>query len=425
MSGSSEESHLVILRMRPMKDALRIDTWNRRKKKIVEVADRVISEALCSEDAYTIHGDETCMIALAKATKAEAETKAGEISDRIVRSLFGDFGASTFPLEYTVLAIRDLMKNVGCGETGDLLQHVLDSQRDALSAATPIDGRQDARKLEKKAARRRKVFELFEQEGPAEIGYEYRPVWRADHQMVDCFRYVPILQRSVGERLEGYGVLGPNYTESDLVELDIEAIESGVIDLKQAVDAGRDVRLSLRVHFETVGSSNGRTELTKLLSVLPQSFRQRITFTLEGIPDGIPETRLHGVVHLLKPYSDDTLVCLDMNPPKGRVIRSLLARVRAVGMDTVGIKIPLDATQADLDFQCAVIRQIANMGLKTKVFGLASGEDVARFVAAGCDALSGPIFGGPFAKLPEPYPISIGRLSKPARMVSASSVNRS
>lgn len=410
MPGSDSESYLVLIRLRPIKEALQNDTWIRRKEKILATTDRVIREALSSDDAFTIHGEETCMVALAKTTKEQAEATAYEISDRIVRGLFGDFGATTFPLEPTIMAIRDLLNQVGGGDSGALLQDIINNHGGTLPAPDDAEHLEAMRKEAQKASRRRKLQELFEPEGPAEITYEYRPVWRADDQTVDRFRYVPVLQRSAAERLFAYDVLGPSYTEADIVDLDVSSVENAVIDIKQAVDAGHDVKLSLRVHFATAGSSLGRTELTKSLAVVPQSFRQRITFTLEDIPEGIPEARLHGIVDLLKPYSASRSVIFNAFPTNVQVFKNLLNRVRATGIDTIGIRVPRNATSRDTKALCSIVPQVSNLGLKVMGYGVTSGEDVVQLVSAGFVGLAGPVFGGPFAELPAPYSLPVNRL---------------
>jgi hypothetical protein len=417
MSDATLESHLVLMRLRPIKDALRPSEWDQRKKKVLATAHRVIGETLSSDDAYTIHGDETCMIAFAKTTVAQAEATATEISDKIVRSLFGEIGATTFPLQPRVLAIRDLLHNVNAEDPDGLLHSLLTGHRAGVPTEAHTEQLDEPRKDAEKASRRRKLFELFEPERPAEVTHEYRSVWRVDDQMVNCFRYVPCLQKSPMERLVGYAVLGPTYSEPELVDLDIQSAENAIIDLKRAVDAGHDVKLSLPIHFETVGSNHGRSELMKILPVLPASFRQRISVTMDGIPEGIPEPRLHEVVGVLKPFSESRSVILDAFPNNARVLRGMLAKVRSVGMDTIYVRLPPDASHVDLKAVCAIIPQITSTGLKTGVFSLNNSDEVVELVLAGCSILGGPIFGGPFEELPEPYSAPLSRFENPGNKV--------
>jgi len=407
MSDSRFESHLALLRLRPIRDALRPNEWAMRKEKILATAHRMISEALNCDDAYTIHGEETCMIAFAKISAAQAEATATEISDKIIRSLFGEIGATTFPLQPRVLAIRDLLPNADSDDPDDLLHGIMMAPGAGILIDPTKNQLDEMRKDAQKQARRRKLLELFEPERPAEIMHEYRPIWRVDDQSVDCFRYFACLQKSPMECLAGYAVLGPTYSESDLIDLDIQSVENAIIDLKQAVDSRHDVKLSLSIHFETVGSNLGRSELIKILSILPASFRQRISFTIEGIPEGIPEGRLQDVVSVLKPFSESRSVILDPIPTNARVLKAMIAKVRSVGMDTICIRLPLDATHSDLKTICSVVPQITSMGLKTGIFRVTSGDEVAELATAGCSILAGSIFGGPFRELPKPYSIGL------------------
>jgi len=410
MSHSMEESHLVLLRLKPIKDALQRDTWNARKDKILATTNRVISESIADEDAYTIHGEETCMIALAKTTLARAEAIASDISDRIVRGLFGDFGATTFPLEPTILAIRDLLKDVNSGDSHNLLQDILNNHGDGFPTETEGYGhRIEIRNDSQKASRRRKLHEMYEPEGPAKVTHEYRSVWQVDDQIVNCFRYVPCLQKTATERVIGYEGLGDNYSKNDLIELDFESTENAMIDLKRAVDVGHDIKLSLPIHFETIGSSHSRSEIKKVLSILPPSFRQRISFTMNGIPDGIPEGRLREVVINLKPFSRSISVMLNSIPTNAASFRNMLAKIRTVGVDTICVRLPRDASQKDLTDLNAIVPQISSVGLRTGAFGLTSGDEVIQLVASGCPILGGYVFGGPFEDLPPPYSMPLRR----------------
>jgi len=415
MSDAGSESHLVLLRLRPIKDGLWPHDWDARKEKVLATAHRIIGESLKSEDAYTIHGDETCMIAFAKTTAAQAEVIASEISDRIVRSLFGEIGATTFPLQPRILAIRDLLHNVNSENPDRLLQDILTGHRTGVPNQAQNNELDALRRGAEKASRRRKLFELFEPDRPAEIAHDYRSVWRLEDQRVDRYRYVPTLQKSPMENLVGYAVLGPTYSEAALVDLDIESTENALIDLKQAINAGRDVKVSLPIHFETVGSNHGRSELGKILPILPGSFRQRISFTMDGIPEGIPEGRLQEVVAVLKPFSESRSVILDPFPTNPRTFKSMLAKVRSVGMDTMCVRLPRDASFGDLQAACSIVQQINTMGIRAGVFGLTSGDEVMELATAGCAFLGGRIFGGPFKELPRPYSMPISSVEEPKR----------
>ena len=410
MRDLDRDSYLVLIRLTPIKNALQKDMWLSRKDKILMTTDRVIRDALSTDDAFTIHGDETCMIALAKKTREQATKTAHQISEQIIRGPFGDFGAAAFPLEPTVMAIPDLLTRVNQDDAGDLLQDIINNHGPTLPI--PKDPKRDEAVWRKaqKAYRRRKLNELFKPERPAEISYEYQPVWWADDQAVERFRCVPVIKRSEVERLCAYDVLPANYTEAEIVDLDVASIENAVIDMKKAVDAGYDVSLSLPLHFETVGSSLGRTEIANSLSIVPPSFRQRIAFTLMGVPEGIPEARLGGIVNLLKPYSESRSIILDALPTNTPSVKVLLARVRATGMDTVGIVVPKDVATEDVRALCAIVPHISGHGLKLIGYGLTDSECVAQLLSAGFAGFAGRVFGGPFAQLPAPYILPANRL---------------
>jgi hypothetical protein len=132
-----------------------------------------------------------------------------------------------------------------------------------------------------------------------------------------------------------------------------------------------------------------------------------------GIPEGIPEARLHGIINMLKPYSESRSIVLNAFPSNSQVLRSFLTRARGTGIDTVGIRISKDATSQDIKALCAMVPQVSSLGLKLMGYGLTNGDDVAQMVAAGFVGFAGPVFGGPFVKLPAPYSLPVSRLIDP------------
>jgi hypothetical protein len=169
------------------------------------------------------------------------------------------------------------------------------------------------------------------------------------------------------------------------------------------------------VHFETIGSNHGRSELMKILPVLPSSFRERLSFWIDGIPEGIPEGRLQEVIGVLKPFAENRWVRFEACPEKAKLLRNMLAKVRSVGMDTVCLRLPRDASHANLKDLCAIVPQATSLGLKVAAVGLTGGSEVFELTSAGCSLLGGPLFGGPFDALPKPYSMPIGNFEQPGK----------
>ena len=168
------------------------------------------------------------------------------------------------------------------------------------------------------------------------------------------------------------------------------------------IDAGHETRLRMPLHFNTVGSNQGRAELMEIFPNLPAFVRERLSIALFGIPSGVPQGRLHQVYSTLKPMARDVSAVLAPTGESGPALWNVAARIRSVGIPQICIAMP--ETQDDDILEKA--KSICSRAIsKVSAVGLRNGNQAHRLSVTGCTEFGGPLFGGPFPTLPAPYAV--------------------
>jgi hypothetical protein len=185
----------------------------------------------------------------------------------------------------------------------------------------------------------------------------------------------------------------------------MEAIERGLLALKQAIDAGRDGELMLPLHFDTAGSNQGRSELMEIFPNLPSFVRSRLSFALFGVPDGVPETRLYSIAGTLVHLVKEVVVVLEPSAGYEPGLRIIMSRIRSAGVQGIAVSFPSARPEEGLEGASAIAARAAATGMTACALGLVSGRQAHRLAVAGCTRFGGPLFGGPFLDLPAPYPV--------------------
>ena len=422
------ESFLVFLRLSPIKAALGEKQWPLKKKTVREIATREVGGLLTQQDAYCFHGDELCIIALAATTEAGAQLMAATISAKIVMSLFGESAPRDTVLGAHILATEEVLDLSNFGmplKSGDLFfdaengKDGADGDTDTSAPSlqpshqmTDPSERDAEQRAAMRFARRKELLEMFGDATPTDIFFEYRPIWDAKNRMVNTFRCVPCFESELHGKISGYRTIETIGAGTDILELDIDSLETGLIELKHALDNRSRVGLRLGIHFETLASNRGRSELMKILPALPNLIRERIEFVLFGAPQGIPETRLQDILGFLMPYARNAMLALDPRLFNGHSLINLLAKICSMGLGSICVIVPPVCDEKTFEIIGHAVARIDSFGIKTHATGVTSGEQVARLATLGAVSFDGPIFGGPFRNLPPPYQVDAGQLEQ-------------
>jgi hypothetical protein len=417
---TTAQSFLIFLRLSPIKAALGQKQWLQKKKTVREIAIREVGSLLTRQDAYCFHGDELCIVALAATTEPGAQLLATTISAKIVTSLFGVNGPREIALDAHILATDEVFDLSSFGipmETGgptdddgdkdtNIVTPFQQPPNERTDPAKPGPDQRDA----VRSARRKELLQMFGEVTPTDVFFEYRPIWDVKNRMVDTFRCVPCFESDLHGKISGYRTIETIGSGTDTLELDVDCLETGLIDLKHALDNRNPVSLRLGVHFETLASNRGRSEMIKILPAIPQLIRERLEFVLFGAPQGIPEIRLQEILGFLMPYARDAMLVLDPQIFVGHKLTNLLAKMCAMGLGSMCVVVPTECDEKTFETIGHAVARIDSFGLKTHAMGVTSGAQITRLATLGAISFDGPVFGGPFRLLPPAYPVDASQL---------------
>ena len=416
------ESFLVFLRLSPIRAALGEKQWLQKKKTVRDIAIREVGSLLTRQDAFCFHGDELCIVALAATTDAGGHLLATTISTKIVTSLFGENSGQEIALDAHILATDEVFDISSFGtpmKRGAILgdpdagaAYLSDSHEQFTKQPTDAAERDADQRNAMRHARRKELLDMFGEVAPTDIFFEFRPIWDVKSRLVNIFRCVPCFESALHGKVSGYRTIETIANGSDTLELDVDSLETALIDLKHALDNSNPVGLRLGLHFETLASNRGRSELMKILPALPNLIRERIEFMVFGAPQGIPETRIQEIFGFLMPYARGSMLALDPRLFNGHKLNNLLAKLSAIGLGSICVNVPGECDDKTFEIVTKVIARIDSFGITTHAMGVTSGEQVMRLATLGAVSFDGPVFGGPFRKLPPHYQIDASELEQ-------------
>jgi hypothetical protein len=417
-SGGATESYIALLELEPIQREIRPARWAAQRRRVLSVVQHVARGMIGAADSLAIHGDEYCVITFGETTYDDASRSALAIGERIVRSLFGEQGAKRVKFAPRVLALKDLSAKGGVPGMHIALQALLPPARDvqearrapsAPSAGVPADlaahGPAAPPGPEDRRARRQRILGMFGDAQSASVYDTYVPIWNIERKTADRFQLLPRRDNGHSAPRYGYAALGSDHTDRGLIAFDMEAIELGLLALKQAIDAGLHCELMLPLHFDTAGSNQGRSELMEIFPNLPSFVRGRLSFALFGVPDGVPETRLYSIAGTLVQLVKEVVVVLEPSAGYDAGLRIIVSRIRSAGVQGIAISFPPARPEEGLEGASAIAGRAAAAGMTACALGLVSGRQAHRLAVAGCTRFGGPLFGGPFFDLPAPYPV--------------------
>jgi hypothetical protein len=409
-AASAPESYIALLELEPIQREIRPERWAAQRRRVLSVVPHVARGMIGAADSLAIHGDEYCVITFGETTHGDATLSALAIGERIVRSLFGEQGTKRIKFAPRVLALKDLSATGGVPGMHIALRALLPPAHDARAVrrgadapAGPAAG--TAAGPEDRRARRQRILGLFGNAQSASVYDTYVPIWNIESKTADRFQLLPRRDNGHSGPLSGYAVLGSDHTDRGLIAFDMEAIERGLLALKQAIDAGRDGELMLPLHFDTAGSNQGRSELMEIFPNLPSFVRSRLSFALFGVPDGVPETRLYSIAGTLVHLVKEVVVVLEPSAGYEPGLRIIMSRIRSAGVQGIAVSFPSARPEEGLEGASAIAARAAATGMTACALGLVSGRQAHRLAVAGCTRFGGPLFGGPFLDLPAPYPV--------------------
>ena len=134
--------------------------------------------------------------------------------------------------------------------------------------------------------------------------------------------------------------------------------------------------------------------LIGLLSRMPVDLKSYLIINIDGLPDGVPSSRISEFVGALKAHCRHVTISIDISAPTIGLTSG--SGAFAVTVDANG---PIRERQA-----IRKINKLANqsdkLGLKIGIRGIRSSSMLLNCIAAGCEWIEGPTIGAPVASPP-------------------------
>ena len=242
------------------------------------------------------------------------------------------------------------------------------------------------------------------------IVFKFLPVWRVSERLVHMFHCIPMRQSGTPDRpLWNYAVLGREPETDTIIELDIAAMERGLLKLSDSLLRGESNFLAPNIHFETLASRKGQAALLPLLQKLPEQVGRRLFPNIMHIPDGIPEGRLRDVTGQLR-HLTNKLSALIIPHKLSMDLAQILRRLHEGGIPGVFVRLHRDPTKEDLRWVFTAAERTKAMGGFAGVTGVTDDHAFQQLADSHVDYCAGPIFGGPFDDIPAPYAFDKGIL---------------
>lgn len=235
------------------------------------------------------------------------------------------------------------------------------------------------------------------------IEFRFIPVWDVQKCFVRMFNVVAVRPSAMsGRALWNYSVLGGEPDVSEIVELDVAALERGLLQTTDHLLKGDHVDLVPNLHFETLASRKGRDDLFNLLSCVPPQVRKHVYPNVMHIPDGLPEGRMVELTNQLRALTPDIGATVTYSK---RPSESLAAvnRMRMGGFGWIFIRLSRDPENAELDWAKQATARVKQLGGVAGVMGIGDRENLMDLAYGGLDFCSGPIVGGPYDSIPAPF----------------------
>jgi hypothetical protein len=133
---------------------------------------------------------------------------------------------------------------------------------------------------------------MFDEEAPTPA-FEYRQVWQPEKGVISAYLCSPRAS-------------GPQF--GDMYARDWACLRRVSVDLKTYAASGRRILTVLPLHFENIGRTACRHELLQALSGLPPQRKRLIVIEIDGIPDGVPATRLMYLITAMRAHCRSVLL---------------------------------------------------------------------------------------------------------------------
>lgn len=377
------------------------DAWPRRREHIFEAASRIISQHLAPQDLLLRVAETQFLIMFSNIDPDRAKLKCGMIAKAISDRFEGESDLSAIEVLSVVKEIdgtvrlqkdrmEDLIAQLMAGEAGNSTSGLAAG---GLHASAPPNGITPVLDRSKEDD----PFACFEELTVDRVGFEFREMLDPKRQTLSSFRAVPFWIGSLGRRYEDYRLLDAfsGAPGEFIPQLDRRQIEFTVRAMAAYFSKRQRAVFVASVHFYSLAHLPSRMALATLLSRIPSDFAQYLVLSIDGLPEGVPTSRVSEFVATLKPHCRQVMISIGID-----------AGTIGLTSGTGVYGVTIDASRA-FGREGQVIRRIngfaaqaERLGLKVGVRGIRSSSVLLACVAAGLEWIEGPTIGDPWADPP-------------------------
>ena len=221
-----------------------------------------------------------------------------------------------------------------------------------------------------------------------------------------------------------YGVLQADALPADIVDLDLLTLETGLLAHSSILSRGSTQLMTFPIHYETLCDSRGHREFATILKAAPTPVQNTIILELHNLPEGVPESRL---ATLLLPLRSSTKTILVTVPPTFARDNPIvhLSHFKGVGVSMVVVDLPARVSNMDTNSTIKIVTAAKKLGMHTAVTGIVDAETLQVFKKMKVGFYAGPLFGGPFFKLPRAHRLKGPDLLRPISLAFAEAKSKS
>lgn len=376
------------------------DAWPRRREHIVETATRIIAQHLAPQDLLLRVAETQFLVMFGNIDPERAKLKCGMIAKAISDRFEGESDLSSIEVRSVVREVDgsirlqkdrmdQLIAQMMAGDAGERVSETAADTPGGAALAGDVPQRD--------ASPGEDPFACLQELTVDRVAFEYREMLDPKRQALASFRTVPFWTGAFGRRYDDYRLLDAfnGAPEEFIPLLDRRQIEATVRTMAAYFGRRQRAVFVTSVHFYSLSHMPSRMALAALLSRIPRDFVPYLVLGIDGLPEGVPSSRVSEFVATLKPHSRQVTVSVGID-------------AGAIGLSggTGVYGVTIDATRV-FARENQVIRRInrfasqaEKLGLKIGVRGIRSSSVLLACVAAGCEWIEGPMIGEPTAEPP-------------------------
>ncbi len=367
------------------------DDWPRIAERANEMALKSIQRACGPDDLHIAYDDLSFLIIFSNLSKEQAQLRCIEIVEDITRRLLGE-GVSPEATEirtgvfeadgsliFTAINKNDLVAKLTGQYTQDTQTAEPDDQATAEVEAEAATGRPDF-----------SAFQLDRQKALASIQVLYQPMWNLRHKAIVSY-FATASARNVFSKNLWDDMVRRNFSHVlTSLEVDIFVAHMALRTFTNRIANGPRIMVGWPVHFETLANRTSRNAFMEFCREIPEGIRQLLIMEVDGLPEGIPNSRVLEIVGVLRPFCRVLIIRVPVEFKRFDSFNG--SRIGGIGFSLSGLPSRDSQRMAMMD---RFVGNASRAGLRSYVHGLNTRAQLLAAATAGFDWVNGAAVGEP------------------------------